>query len=144
MRLTIRSSRDRFAVSRVIHSPAAVRLNSGVRQQMKIFAIALVASVALWLLWRVNKRPRAMTQAQFIEILEAWVQDTLSPGEWDYFECCQLRDPKLEAVRVHCTRISLDPACTVSPPQSWALNDHGRALVRQLILELGGHTSAAA
>jgi len=29
--LTIRSSRDRFAVSRVIHSPAAVRLNSGVR-----------------------------------------------------------------------------------------------------------------
>ena len=31
--LTIRSSRDRFAVSRVIHSPAAVRLNSGVRPQ---------------------------------------------------------------------------------------------------------------
>jgi len=28
--LTIRSSRDRFAVSRVAHSPAAVRLNSGV------------------------------------------------------------------------------------------------------------------
>ena len=37
--LTIRSSRDRFAVSRVIHSPAAVRLNSGVRRrQTKIFS----------------------------------------------------------------------------------------------------------
>ena len=34
-RLTIRSSRDRFAVSRVIHSPAAVRLNSGVRHVLK-------------------------------------------------------------------------------------------------------------
>ena len=34
MGLTIRSSRDRFAVSRMIHSPAAVRLNSGVRPLM--------------------------------------------------------------------------------------------------------------
>jgi len=33
--LTIRSSRDRFAVSRVSHSPAAVRLNSGVSAQKK-------------------------------------------------------------------------------------------------------------
>jgi len=111
---------------------------------MKILATALFASVALWLLWRVNTRPRAMTEAQFIQILDAWVQDTLSPGEWDYFECCKLSGPKLDAARVRCTRISVDPACTVSPPQSWALNDHGKAMVRQLILELGGHIPSAA
>ncbi len=38
--LTIRSSRDRFAVSRVIHSPAAVRLNSGVRRGEKAFRVS--------------------------------------------------------------------------------------------------------
>lgn len=37
--LTNRSSRDRFAVSRVSHSPAAVRLNSGVSCHREVFAM---------------------------------------------------------------------------------------------------------
>src|SRR3990167_7165238 len=45
--LTIRSSRDRFAVSRVSHSPAAVRLNSGVRPMSYILALLLAATQLL-------------------------------------------------------------------------------------------------
>ena len=111
---------------------------------MKVFAITLFASVALWLLWRLNQRPRAMTEQELIIFLESWIQDTLSSGEWDYFQCCQLSDPKLEAARMRCMDIYLDPAYTLPPQLSWALNDHGKAAVRQLILELGGHNSAAA
>src|SRR3989339_209699 len=47
--LTIRSSRDRFAVSCVIHSPAAVRLNSGVRRGYResfMQARAIAAGIA--------------------------------------------------------------------------------------------------
>ena len=111
---------------------------------MKILAITLLAFAAIWLFWRINTRPREMTETQFIAILEEWINDTLTAGEWDYFECCQLKDPRLEDARVRCTRISIDPTYTVLPPQSWALNDHGKAEVRQLILELRGQSSAAA
>ena len=111
---------------------------------MKIFAITLFSFVVLWLLWRINSRPRAMTEQELIEFLEAWIHGTLSSGEWDYFESCKLSDPKLEAVRVRCMDIYLNPAYTLPPQLSWALNEHGKAAVRQLILELVGHNTAAA
>ena len=85
-----------------------------------------------------------MTEQELIEFLEAWIHGTLSSGEWDYFESCKLSDPRLEAIRLRCMDIYRDPACTLPPLLSWELNDHGKSVVRQLILELGGHIPAAA
>ena len=111
---------------------------------MEIFALAVVvlAVAGLWLFLR--SRPRAMTETEFVATLEAWVNDSLTAGAWDYFECCELSDPRLEAVRKKCALISLDPAYASDPQASWRLNEAGKAEVRRLVLQLRGQSSAAA
>ena len=111
---------------------------------MKILALALVvvAATGLWLF--LKSRPRAMTETEFVATLDAWANDSLTAGDWDYFECCELSDPRLESARRHCAVISLDPAYTTNPQQSWRLNDAGKIEVRKLVLQLRGQGSAAA
>jgi hypothetical protein len=106
---------------------------------------ALFLSAAM-LVWLVARRPRRrdMSRTEFLATLESWLADTLSAGEWDYFECCTLSDPELEAARGRCTAISLDPVLTLNPRESWRLSPAGKSEVRRLILEIGGHSSAAA
>jgi hypothetical protein len=110
---------------------------------MKILALALVAlvTIILWLFLR--SRPRVMTEAQFVATLEAWANDSLTAGDWDYFECCELSAPRLEAARKRCVLISLDPAYTTDPKDSWRLNDAGKAEVLKLLLQFHRQDSAA-
>jgi hypothetical protein len=111
---------------------------------MWILGILVVSAVALVGFAALRPRARVMSRAEFLPTLEAWVSDTLAAGDWDYLECCSLSDPQLEAARTRCAAISLDPALTLNPQESWRLNPAGKLKVQELILELRGHGSAAA
>ena len=110
---------------------------------MKILVLALVviAAIGLWLFLR--SRPRAMTETEFVATLDAWVNDSLTVGDWDFFECCELSHPRLEAARKRCALMSLDPAYTTNPQESWRLNDAGKTEVRKLVLQFRGQGSAS-
>jgi len=111
---------------------------------MWILGILIVSAVALVGFAALRPRARVMSHAEFLASLEAWVADTLTAGEWDYLECCRLSDRRLEAARKRCASISLDPALTLNPQESWRLNPAGKLEVKELILELRGQDSAAA
>ena len=85
-----------------------------------------------------------MSSAEFLATLQAWASDTLEVGDWDYFECRELSDPRLEAIRKKCALMSLDPAFTVNPQESWRLSESGKDRVRELIAEVRGQGSVAA
>jgi hypothetical protein len=98
------------------------------------FSAATLIALALF-----QSRPRRMASDEFVAILESWLAGTLTAGEWDYFECSPLGDPRLESLRQRCTAISLDPSLTLDPQRSWELNEAGKAEVRSMILVVRGH-----
>ena len=101
------------------------------------WAIFIIASVLiLIMLMRINSRPVLRSKDEVLAILNSWMNDTLSSGEWDYFENCAIKNPELEAIRKHCAKLSLDPEFTVNPKISSALNPKGKAEVSRIIATL--------
>ncbi len=50
--------------------------------------------------WEWNNRPRDMSASEVSALLEKFLDDTATDGEWDYFTTGKpLADPRLEAIR---------------------------------------------
>ena len=100
-----------------------------------IFWITVIAVlIGVFLFW--NSRPVSRTPEDVIETLEKWLQGELTDGEWDYFECCHIKDPDLEKIRGKCAELSIDPAFTRDPEMGPGLNEAGREEVRKHIKQV--------
>lgn len=105
------------------------------------WAASIIACVLILIvLIRINSRPVLRSKGEVLGILNSWLNDTLSSGEWDYFENSTIQNPELEAIRKRCTQLSLDPEFTVNPKNSSALNPRGKAEVSRIIATLNSVT----
>ncbi|HAE99706.1 MAG TPA: hypothetical protein DCO68_09660 [Methylophilaceae bacterium] len=109
-----------------------------------LWAILTVLGVLLvvWFL-HLNRRPVLKTEDEILVVLNSWLNDTISSGEWDYFENCEIQNPKLEAIRKRCAELSIDPALTVNPKASSLLNAKGKVELSRIIAALNTSLAAA-
>ena len=49
--------------------------------------------------WQWNNRPRLMTPAELVRLLQRMQADEATPAEWDYFQALAFSDVRLEAIR---------------------------------------------
>jgi hypothetical protein len=102
-----------------------------------LWAVSIVMCVLILIVLRhINSRPVSRSKDEVLSIINSWLNDKLSSGEWDYFENCEIQNPELEAIRNHCVKLSLDPEFTINPKASSALNLKGKAEASRIIATL--------
>jgi hypothetical protein len=95
------------------------------------FFIVLVALVGIYAFIRWNNRPVEWKPGEVADLLQSWLDDDVDDASWDYFEACEISNPKLEEVRQR----ALDAIYVESPYMDAGqhrLNEVGRALFREL------------
>lgn len=93
--------------------------------------IGLLVFVGIYAISRWNSRPVDWKPEEVADLLQTWLNDDVDEAGWDYFEACEISDPRLEEIRQR----ALDAIYVESPyidATRRRLNERGRALFREL------------
>ncbi len=69
-----------------------------------------------------------------MKLLDSWINDDIDYKGWDYFEACEIANPKLEAVRQQALEATYknSPYILSCGQPGEKLNDEGKELFKEL------------
>ncbi|PAU89773.1 hypothetical protein CK507_02570 [Pseudomonas sp. WN033] len=97
-------------------------------------AIVGLVLIAFYAFRKWNMRPVEWEPEEVVALLDSWINDDIDYRGWDYFEACEIADPKLEAVRQRAIEATyLDSPYIQSCGQPGErLNEQGKELFKEL------------
>jgi len=71
-----------------------------------MFLVFFVVLIILFILLNVfSRRRNCLNTLEIAEIIERFIEGTSSPWEWDNFISSPIKDPDLDRIRNHCSRL---------------------------------------
>lgn len=82
-------------------------------------------------------RPVHWEPEQVVELLDSWINDDVDYKMWDYFEACEISNPKLEAVRQRALQATYwkSPYIEACGEPGEHLNAQGKELFQELKIQ---------
>tara|TARA_R110002050_G_scaffold231732_1_gene367577 strand:+ start:289 stop:618 length:330 start_codon:yes stop_codon:yes gene_type:complete len=104
---------------------------------MNIFfwiGIVILVVVGFYFFNRWNMRPVEWRPEEVVKLLDSWINDDIDYKSWDYFEACEIANPKLEAVRQQALEATYknSPYILSCGQPGEKLNDEGKELFKEL------------
>ncbi|WP_045858646.1 hypothetical protein [Teredinibacter purpureus] len=104
---------------------------------MSIFiwlVLGFFLAVGIYLFKKWNLRPVNWEPEEVSKLLLSWLDDNIDDRAWDYFESCEIANPKLEAIRQRALdAVYFESPFIVSTRQNGLrLNEKGKELFQEL------------
>ena len=96
--------------------------------------IGVLVLAAFYVFNKWNMRPVEWEPEDVVKLLDSWLNDDIDYKGWDYFEACEIANPKLDAVRqraIEATYLNSPYIESFGQPGE-KLNEQGKELFKEL------------
>ena len=97
-----------------------------------ILALIVAAGVYTFIKW--NRRPVHWEPEEVAKLIDSWLNDNIDYAGWDYFESCEIRNQKLEEIRIQAIEATWvkSPYIVSCGKPDERLNAEGKQIFEQL------------